>query len=661
MKINKAASIPLILHDPFFSIWSSADHLYDRDTTHWSGIRHKLKGLVKVDGTPYCFMGAAEGRDIIPQTSIDVTATATEYVFDNDKITLHVRFTSPLLLSEPILVSRPCTYVDFKVLKKEKCDVELAFEVSRDLVSQRIAQVVGGVYHKQKKSNMPEYQYAVMGRANQQPLGGSGDRVTIDWGYVYLATTQSDAKLSYDEEAGRLHWNAKSDEVSGETGFILAYDDLLSINYFGEWRKAYWTKIYSTIQDAIGAAFEDKNQVLLKARELDKQMQENAEAIGGEKYAYLCNLAYRQTVAAHKLICDEAGNIIFLSKENDSNGCIGTVDVSYPSVPLFLLFNTEYVKGMLRPIFRFADCDVWEDDFAPHDVGRYPYAWGQVYAAKRKHVGSLYPRTEGRVRPPFYSFPAGNDVYDLAMQMPVEECGNMLIMVAIVCMLDGNADFAVPYRDTLEKWVQYLITYGADPGEQLCTDDFAGHLAHNTNLSIKAIMGIESYSRILGQLGEEKKAKEYHEIAKEMAIDWEKRADAGDHYMLAFGEADTWSLKYNLVWDKIFDTNLFSEKVYEKEFSWYMQKANQYGVPLDNRADYSKSDWLCWCAAMTDNQEQVERLIYPIADYLENTKTRVPFGDWYNTVTGKYEHFIGRSVQGGIYMPIFKRHMEQWD
>ena len=172
-------------------------------------------------------------------------------------------------------------------------------------------------------------------------------------------------------------------------------------------------------------------------------------------------------------------------------------------------------------------------------------------------------------------------------------------------------------------------------------------------------MGIESYSMILGQLGEVEAQDKYHKIAQDMAEDWEKRADAKDHYMLAFGEPDTWSLKYNLVWDKIFHTNLFSEEVYEKEFSWYMQKVNQYGVPLDNRADYSKSDWLCWCAAMTDNQEQVEKLIYPVADYLENTKSRVPFGDWYDTVTGKYEHFIGRSVQGGIYMPIFKKKIEE--
>lgn len=654
MKINKAASIPLILHDPFFSIWSSADRLNAKDTTHWSGIRQKILGYVQIDNQKYCFMGVSDACEPLTQTAIDVTATATAYTFEHEKLTLTVRFTSPLLLSDMLLVSRPCTYVDFTVSKKTECDAALHLEVFPDLVTQHIAQVVGGVYSQSAKDNSGAYRYAYMGRSNQLPLGGSGDRVTIDWGYVYLAAPQENAQLSLDEEAGKIYWTLPVEEPECAQGIILAYDDILSINYFGQWRKAYWTKEYKTIQNAIGAAFADKDEVLKKAKAFDEDMQRRAEAIGGEKYAFLCNMAYRQTVAAHKLITDEEGNILFLSKENDSNGCIGTVDISYPSMPLFLMYNTEYIKGMLRPIFRFAECEVWEEDFAPHDVGRYPYAWGQVYGVKRKHFGSLYPRTAGRVRPPLYSFPAGNDIFDLNMQMPVEESGNMLIMMAMVCMMDGHAEFAKPYQETLEKWVQYLITYGADPGEQLCTDDFAGHLAHNTNLSIKAIMGIEAYSLLLAQMGDPEGREKYHTIAKEMAADWEKRACANDHYMLAFGAPDTWSLKYNLVWDRIWGSNLFSDEVYEKELAWYESHRNTYGTPLDSRKDYTKSDWICWCAAMSEKEDQTRTLMAPIADYLENTPTRIPFGDWYDSITGKYEHFIGRSVQGGIYMPIFK-------
>lgn len=659
MKIKKAAAIPLILQDPFFSIWSDADHLYDKDPVHWCGERQRLQGYIKVDDAVYCFLGERGIHEAISQQWVDVTATATEYMFENEKVKLSVRFTSPLLPDSIELLSRPCAYVDFQVEKKTECRAEVCFTVSSDLVSRRRERMAGGSYCRPEKKEVPPYKYAVMGRAVQQPLSGSGDRVTADWGYVYLASAQEDARLAFSLEAGELSCCLPVPEAGGHTGLVLAWDDLVSINYFGEWKKGAWTRSYGTILDAVGAALSDREEVFKRAQKLDREIFDKAFSLGGEAYAYICCFSYRHAVAAHKLILDEEGNVIFLSKENDSNGCIGTVDVSYPSVPLFLLYNPELVKGMLRPIFRFASCDVWEYDFAPHDVGRYPYAWGQVYALIEGKKGMGYEPWKDDVCPPLYSYPAGCGIYDPVYQMPVEECGNMLIMTEAVCMAEGSGDFAGPWMGILEKWVKYLIQFGSDPGEQLCTDDFAGHLAHNTNLSLKAIMGIEAYARLLGRLGREAEAEEYHERARDMSADWCKRADAGDHYMLAFGSPETWSLKYNMVWDKIFGSGLFGEEVYEKELAWYEKKTGVYGVPLDSRASYTKSDWILWCAAMTQDRERQRRLIQPVADYLENSPTRVPFSDWYDSETGKYCRFIARSVQGGIFMPLLEQALRR--
>jgi hypothetical protein len=659
MKIKKAAAIPLILQDPFFSIWSDADHLYDKDPVHWCGERQRLQGYIKVDDAVYCFLGERGIHEAIPQQWVDVTATVTEYMFENEKVKLSVRFTSPLLPDSIELLSRPCAYVDFQVEKKTECRAEVCFTVSSDLVSRRRERMAGGSYCRPGKKEVPPYKYAVMGRAVQQPLSGSGDRVTADWGYVYLVSAQEDARLAFSLEAGELSCCLPVPEAGGHTGLVLAWDDLVSINYFGEWKKGAWTRSYGTILDAVGAALSDREEVFKRAQKLDREIFDKAFSLGGEAYAYICCFSYRHAVAAHKLILDEEGNVIFLSKENDSNGCIGTVDVSYPSVPLFLLYNPELVKGMLRPIFRFASCDVWEYDFAPHDVGRYPYAWGQVYALIEGKKGMGYEPWKDDVCPPLYSYPAGCGIYDPVYQMPVEECGNMLIMTEAVCMAEGSGDFAGPWMGILEKWVKYLIQFGSDPGEQLCTDDFAGHLAHNTNLSLKAIMGIEAYARLLGRLGREAEAEEYHERARDMSADWCKRADAGDHYMLAFGSPETWSLKYNMVWDKIFGSGLFGEEVYEKELAWYEKKTGVYGVPLDSRASYTKSDWILWCAAMTQDRERQRRLIQPVADYLENSPTRVPFSDWYDSETGKYCHFIARSVQGGIFMPLLEQALRR--
>lgn len=657
MKIKRAPSFPLVLHDPYFSIWSSTDHLYDADPVHWCGERQKLRGYVTVDGTVYCFLGDHEFHSVIEQKWVDVTATATEYYFENEKIGLSIRFTSPLLLDDMKLVSRPCTYVDFKVEKKEACKVSIDFQVSADLVSTTEDALVGCSQSREEKEGEAAFAYASMGKAMQKPLGNSGDHITIDWGYAYLACASGDTP-KYDAANRQLSVHLNFADDQNENNLILAYDDLLSINYFGQWRKAYWTKHYETILDAIGAAFADKEEILVRAAALDQDIETRAESAGGERYVQLCNFSYRHAIAAHKLIEDENGEILFLSKENDSNGCIGTVDISYPSSPLFLLYNTEYVKGMMRQIFKFAACDAWEYDFAPHDVGRYPYAWGQVYGLNDQKKES-FDGSCGAIFPPFYQFPKGSDIFDFRYQMPVEECGNMLVMAAAVCMLDESAAFAEPYMEVLKQWTEYLLEYGADPGEQLCTDDFAGHLSHNANLSVKALVGIEAYARLAEQLGRSEEAAQYHEKAKEMAASWEERAASGDHYVLAFGNPESWSLKYNMVWDKFFGSKLFSQEVYEKELAYYRKKRNSYGTPLDSRRDYTKSDWIAWCAAMADSKEQTEALLNPIADYLENTNTRVPFSDWYETVTGDYCHFIARSVQGGIFMPILmaeKRH-----
>ncbi len=646
----RAASIPLVTHDPFFSIWSSTDCLYDSDTVHWSGIPQRMNGYLVADGKAYSFMGKRIPYAMLTQVSLRVTAMATEYVFENEKVSLTLRFTSPLLLDDKVLVSRPCTYVDFEVEKKDAQDVSLHFEISADLVRTGRDMVLS--HNNVWKNKDVSYSYITMGRAKQEPLGASGDKVTIDWGYAYLATDRKDAELSYEPSLERMTMCVELEKRKEEIHTILAYDDLLSVNYFGQWRRAYWTRVYPTIFDAIGAAFADREEVQRRAAEFDQALEQRARAWGGEDYAYLCSMSYRQAVSAHKLVTDENGQILFLSKENDSNGCIGTVDVSYPSIPLFLLYDTEYVKGMLRPIFKFADMDVWNYDFAPHDVGRYPYAWGQAYGVKTRIVGMRLEEAVPAVHPPYFLYPASCDMYQFEQQMPVEECGNMLIMCAAVCIQEDSAEFIKPYWDTLKRWREYLLKYGADPGEQLCTDDFAGHLAHNTNLSIKAIVGIEAYARLAELKGDSKEAEKYHRVAKNMAMDWEMCAASGDHYRLTFDQPESWSLKYNLIWDKLWGSGLFSREVYETELACYERKMACYGMPLDSRSSQTKSDWQLWCAAMSKDRTQAERMIAPVARYLRETETRVPFSDWYDVKTGRSYGFIARSVQGGIFMPM---------
>lgn len=649
MKIQRAACIPLLVQDPYTSVWCACDKAGAGDTTHWSGKKQRIYVDVHLNGKMYRLVG--ESGDAVPmeQTAVDVTALQTKFTFETEDARLELSFMTPLDVRDLTICSRPCSYIDAEIRMKDGSDPQasLAVTLTRDLVSSDPAAPL--VFPAGMTASGC---YISMGRAQQHPLGGSGDNVTIDWGYAYLALAGGAGKLSHSRERGTI--TAEAAFECGAAHILFAYDDLISINYFGQWRRAYWTKTYGCITKAIDAAMQDREERFKKAEEFDSLIEKKAQEAGGDEYVFLCDLSYRQTAAAHKLIEDEEGNILYLSKENDSNGCIGTVDVSYPSVPLFLWLNPELVKGMLRPIFRFADMDAWTFDFAPHDVGRYPYAWGQVYGLNKAPGGAqdFWSGADGDVYPPFYQSGGRDDLYDFRYQMPVEECGNMIIMTLAVCLAEKNADFAKAHMKTLTQWKEYLLQYGQDPAEQLCTDDFAGHLSHNANLSVKAVMGVESYSRLCAMTGRTGEAGTAHTAAVKMAHSWEVRAAAEDHTMLAFGHPDTWSLKYNMVWDQLFDSRLFHPDVMKRDTEYYLTKANEYGVPLDSRADYTKSDWILWVSAMTNDRAARAELISGVAKYLRQTPTRYPFGDWYNTKTGQYCHFKGRSVQGGIYMPI---------
>lgn len=654
MKQTRVPSVPLITCDTYFSIWSPFDNLTDGDTTHWCGRRKQMVGTVSIDGVKYRFMGDSKFANKIDQVGLTITATESKYTFQNASIILNVSFTTPLLLTDLELVSRPCSYIDFTVESADgdSHDVVIYLSLNEEFTYDKpLNHTISGGAHVNRGNN-----YAYLGKIEQAPLSQSGDNISIDWGHLYLsAPSAQNATISFNQGAvctleAEVPFGAVTKPVKKYV--VVGYDDLAAINYFGTVKKGYWTKFTPTILDALDKSISQHDEIIARCDTFDADIKAKATASINENYAEIAALAYRQTIAAHKLIEDDEGNLIFLSKENDSNGCIGTVDLSYPSSPLYLLYNTEYVKGMMRPIFKFAACDVWEYDFAPHDVGRYPYAIGQVYGTNQTKHGSEIRGSETCIYPHFYMFPKGCDCYNEHDQMPLEESANMLVMAAAVCKIDGNADFVKPYYDTLKTWTDYLIKFGANPGEQLCTDDFAGHSAGNVNLSAKAIMGVYSFALLSKQLGHYEQFTQYNELARKMAADWESAALVIDHTTLSFGQKDTWSLKYNTIWDRFFGGKLFTDKLFEIETKWYLKENNKYGVPLDSRKTYTKSDWIMWCASMTDNKKSRAAISDPMQRYLSESNTRVAFSDWYDTVSGDYCHFINRSVQGGLFMPI---------
>lgn len=553
------------------------------------------------------------------QDSVVLTATHTKYYFTCGPVKLQLNFIAPLLPDDLDLLSRPINYVSYSV--KSADDQAHNVSISFDMTSQwAVNEPVQDV--EISSGNTEKVQYLKTGTKEQPILKRKGDNVRIDWGYAYLAaqknngvTLTSDSLLRYKNDLGSLGQKSQSNFV------MIGYDDIESIQYFGTNLKAWWKKDGSVSMDKVlETAADDYESIVQRCVRFDNGLWDEALKSGGKKYADLCVISFRQSIAAHKLTKDSAGDILFFSKENFSNGSIGTVDVTYPSAPLFLRYNPELLKGMLNPIFYYSESGKWTKPFAAHDVGTYPLANGQTY---------------------------GED-------MPVEECGNMIILTAAIAQAEGNAKYAEKHWTALTTWADYLITNGLDPANQLCTDDFAGHLAHNTNLSIKAIMGIASYGKLAESLGKTAEATKYTNEAKRMAAEWLKMADDGDHYKLTFDQSGTWSQKYNLVWDKLLGFNLFPEDLAKKELAYYLTRQEKFGLPLDSRRTYTKSDWIIWTSTLAEDRDTFNKLIDPVHDYVTNTPDRVPNSDWYETTDAKQVGFQARSVVGGYYIKMLK-------
>ena len=678
MKNFRAPAYPLLTVDPYMNVWSNTEKLYDDTPRHWTGARQFMTGVVTFDGKPYKFMGKLNPDsgiyrtepEVIEQVSVEVLPLTTKYVFENDVMTLSVEFMTPLFLDDLMMMSRPISYISYNAASKdgERHDIGVYFDVSFEMCVNTPDQTV--VYDRTDYS-------VTASSGKKMMLKRSGDDHRIEWGTLHLIAPDCDTyaikaqnkinkfrpttayphygKVVDKIEEGEIlapqeGWPALAAEKAANTavlsGFIcVGYDDIKSIQYFGTLIEAYWKKDGATFEDIAKAAVADYCAIKAKADAFDKELTAKASKIS-ENYAQICALAYRQTIAAHKLTYHD-GEIQFLSKENFSNGCIGTVDVTYPSIPLFLIYNPTLVEGMINPIFKMCEYGMWKWEFAPHDIGQYPLANMQVYGVGDKYVKRF-------VENKWYLEGKTLESCEKDKQMPIEECGNMLLCVAAVCAAKKDYSYAKKHHEILTKWADYLVKMGYDPENQLCTDDFAGHLAHNCNLSVKAIEGLAAWAAIEKALGNADAYTKYRNTAEEFAAKWQENAFAGDHYKLAFDQADSWSLKYNMVWDTLLDLNVFDKSIAKTEVDYYLTKVNKYGVPLDNRKDYTKTDWQMWSTVLTDNKEYRDAVIDAMCVMLNETRDRVPFTDWCYTSSPYMAGFQNRTVQGGLFINLLK-------
>ena len=652
-------AVPLVVHNPFLSIWSCADKLNDDVTRHWTNHPHALDSIIRIDAQSYRLMGN-EPKSVPPleQTSVEVLPTRTIYNFEGADVHVTLTFLTPALPNDIDVLSRPLTYLtwDVKSLDGKPHQVSVLFSASGQIPVDNVQQQV--VWNRPEIAGFTTLR---MGDKEQPYVLRAGDDSRIDWGYAYIAGASAQTKGGIgaaatvlqsfvdkgtlpDDDTQQPRAVGKGDDVPTmalaiDFGSVaaepvsrramIAYDDIYTVDFFGQKQPGYWRRTKGMDgEKLIALADKEYDSILKRCVEFDTQLMADITKVGGADYAYICALAYRQSLGACGISADSHGEPLLFTKENTSNGNMATVDVIFPMDPVLVFLSPTLAKASLAPVFVYAAAPRWKWPNAPHDLGEYPVAYGKD---------------------------------DGGESMPVEESGNMIILADAICQEEGNTKFVDQWWPQLTQWAKYLEKYGNDPAEQLCTDDFKGTLAHNANLSVKAIVALGAFGDMAKMRGEAGEANRYMAMAREGAKHWATVDKEDDHYKLAFNKSNSWGQNYNMVWDQILGLNLFPASVKKEQIDFYAKHLDRYGLPLDSRDHRTKTDWTIWTASMADSQEEFEKFIPPIIAYLNETTDRVPFADLYETNHKRSGTMHARPVIGGVFArmltdkPVWKK------
>ncbi|KAL4884746.1 hypothetical protein BJY04DRAFT_215199 [Aspergillus karnatakaensis] len=653
-------ALPLAVKSPYLSTWLSAGgdggnggYLAGEWPTFWQGQITGWAGLIRVDGQVYTWMGLP-GSATVNQIAYEYTSTKSIFTMHvGDLVEMKITFLSPVTPNDLRRQSLVFSYLDVSVtsLDGRSHSVQVYADVSAEWVSgdrSAIAQWDYGVtdkgvaYHKIHR---------------QTPLLFSEHRDQAEWGDWYWATDSgvgltyqtgadvdvrgafaSNGSLSNTNEA---NYRAISNEwpvfgFSHDLGSIQSSTRVLfsigltqteAIQYTGNSTTlspvpSLWTSYFSTGLDALEFFHHDYFEMDSLSSALDERVAKDSIAAAGQEYLTITSLSVRQAFAATQL-CGHPNSPYLFMKEISSNGNMNTVDVIFPAHPVFLYTNPELLTFLLRPHFEIQETGHYPNSYAMHDIGTH------------------YPNATGH--------PDGNDE-----PMPLEECGNMVIMALAYAQKSGDTAYLSQHHDMLRRWTDYLVEDALYPANQISTDDFAGPLANQTNLALKGIIGIEAMSVIAGMLDDRDDASNLTQYAHNYIETWQVIGIAHNvdppHTTLSYGLDDSHGLLYNLYADRELGLNLVPQSVYDMQSNFYPTIQQQFGVPLDTRHRYTKGDWELFTAAVSATTTR-DLFIRLLAHWINETPTNRALTDLYDAVTGDYPQitFIARPVMGGAF------------
>ncbi|KAH7098950.1 DUF1793-domain-containing protein [Auriculariales sp. MPI-PUGE-AT-0066] len=654
-------SIPLAVKTPYLSAWlpqGSGRALNEDWAKFWTGSTLGWAGFARVDGTVYRTMGVpGNSATLATQTAMSFTSTSSKFTLTVGPVRLIYTFLSPVTPSDYLRQSIPFSYMSITAQSTDGAShsVQLYTDISAEWVTGDVTlqanwtTTQGSVFTHQvqlvsqtvfsEKSDHIQHGAAYYSTNNATGLTfQTGQDSTVRSNFISSGTLPNTQDTTF--RAVNDRWpvfayardlGSVSSTASAPVVFAVGHIRDPGVQYITagnvlQSRPLYFLSQLSTPAAVIKYFLDDFSNATSTAATFDAKVQSDAAKIN-TGYASLVALSIRQVFAAFELTVSKtssgafnATDLMVFQKEISSSGNMNTVDVIFPSWPSLLYTNPVLGKLMLEPLFQYqtTGCIV-PNKWSIHDVG------------------ASYPKALGH-----------NDGSDEAM--PVEESGNMIIMSLSYALKTGDNSQMQRYFSLLDQWTQFLIEDSLIPAEQLSTDDFAGyHLANQTNLAIKGIIGIGAMGKIATILGDTAKGDNYTAIAKDYVTRWQTLAMAsgGEHLTLSYNDNASWGQAYNLWADKLLKLNLFPQSVYDTQTAWYKTHRNAYGLPLDTRHTYAKTDWTIWTASIVSDTTLRDQLIGDIVKYASDGLNDQPLGDWYETTNGAANGFKARPVAGG--------------
>ncbi|EHA51618.1 glutaminase GtaA [Pyricularia oryzae 70-15] len=470
--------------------------------------------------------------------------------------------------------------------------------------------------------------------------------------------------------------------------------------------RPYWASFFETADEMVAYHYGDFKTASSLALAYSQQLSRDAFASGSKEYEEIAALSARQVFGATEFSGTPDSPLLFL-KEISSNGNCQTVDVIFPAFPFFLYTNPRWLAYLLEPLLEHQLSGQYPNDYSMHDLGyHFPnmtgHGDGRDEFMPLEECGNMLVMGLALINAYRYdAAPASNglSVMEGTQKLNISEVQQRFVDTQGIDKtwsemgtsgLKEAESWAERSYKLWQQWSVWLVKEALMPANQLSTDDFAGWLPYQTNLALKGIIGLRAMSDIAEMLDHKVDAKYYRDVAEEYIAKWQKLAISrdGTHAKLAYDWYGSWTTLYNLYADSLLcfhvrpssnktalntmlenhsgqqrplsnDDDVAASKewqpfipdeIYKIQSDWYSAVMQKYGLPLDSRARYTKSDWEFFAAAVASNKTR-KVLLDSVALWVDQTSTNRPFTDLYETEgTGGFGcglEFKARPVVGG--------------